>query len=69
MKKTPGAILRGRMALGGTLTNNLGFWIVQECFFVDKRVCIGSVKLRGWVIMRVRKARMRCKLEESEGQP
>jgi hypothetical protein len=39
-KKIPGAILRGRTALGGTLTNNLGFWVTLECR-VGSRVCMG----------------------------
>ena len=47
MKKIPGDILRGRTALGGTLTNNLGFWVALECR-VGSRICMGLWDVTGW---------------------
>ena len=45
-KKTPRAILRGRIALGGMLTDSLGFWpgvtFRLDCR-VGNRVCMGLV--------------------------
>jgi hypothetical protein len=46
-KKTPREILRGRIALGGMLTDSLGFWVTLrlDCR-VGNRVCIGFLVWR-----------------------